>query len=141
MSDTDEDELDEIRQRKRERLREKHGRKNTQNRTSTDAPDEPVHVSGMGELEQVVSEHRVVLVDCYADWCGPCKMMEPVVEGLAASTDAVVAKVDVDTNQQIAAQLGAQSIPTFVLFVDGDPTERLVGAQDKATFEQLLAQA
>jgi len=141
MSDTDENELDEIRQRKRERLQEKHGRETTQNGTSTDAPDEPLHVSGMEELERVVSEHQVVLVDCYADWCGPCKMMEPVVEELAASTDAVVAKVDVDTNQQIATQLGAQSIPTFVLFVDGDPTERLVGAQDKATFEQLLTQA
>jgi len=68
-------------------------------------------------------------------------MMEPVVEGLAESTDAAVAKVDVDQNQDVAGQLGARSIPTFVLFVDGEPTERLVGAQDESTFEQLIAQA
>ena len=139
MSESEDDRLDEIRQQKAEHLREQHG-----NGTAGDeggSPDSPVAVSGTAELEQVVSEHRVVLVDCYADWCGPCKMMEPVVEELAESTEATVAKVDVDANQQVAAQLGAQSIPTFVLFVDGEPAERLVGAQDKATFEQLLARA
>jgi len=139
MSDADDSELDKIRQQKREQLREDHGK--TGNEDSGGTPDEPVHVSGMSDLEQLVTEHRVVLVDCYADWCGPCKMMEPVVETLAASTDAAIAKIDVDANQRVATQLGAQSIPTFVLFVDGEPTERLVGAQDEATFEQLLAQA
>jgi thioredoxin 1 len=136
MSNT-EDELDEIRQRKAERLREERG----ETGDTAASPDEPIEVSGMGELEQVVSEQDVVLVDCYADWCGPCKMMEPVIEDLAGSTDAAVAKVDVDANREIAAELGAQSIPTFVLFVDGEPTERLVGAQDQSTFEQLVAQA
>jgi thioredoxin 1 len=140
MSNTDNSELDEIRQEKREQLQETHGNE-TANGGSGETPDEPIQVSGQSELEQLVTDHRVVLVDCYADWCGPCKMMEPVVEELAASTDAAIAKVDVDANQQVAAQLGAQSIPTFVLFVDGDPAERLVGAQDQATFEQLLAQA
>jgi thioredoxin 1 len=141
MSDTEDDELDEIRKQKRERLQERHGEGTAEAGGSAGSPDRPVEVSGMSELEQLVAEHRVVLVDCYADWCGPCKMMEPVIEDLAGSTDATIAKVDVDANQQVAAQLGAQSIPTFVLFVDGEPTERLVGAQDGATFEQLLAQA
>ena len=136
MSDVDDSELEEIRQQKREQLREQH-----ESGGSGGTPDEPIHVSGLSDLEQLVTEHRVVLVDCYADWCGPCKMMEPVVEELAASADAAIAKVDVDANQDVAAQLRAQSIPTFVLFVDGEPTERLVGAQDKATFEQLLASA
>jgi thioredoxin 1 len=136
MSDADDSELEEIRQQKREQLRERH-----ESGGSGGTPDEPLHVSGLSDLEQLVAEHRVVLVDCYADWCGPCKMMEPVVEKLAASTDAAVAKVDVDANQDVATQLRAQSIPTFVLFVDGEPAERLVGAQDKATFEQLLASA
>ena len=145
MSETDEDELERIREQKRKQLRERQsGSGSTSGNTQvTDgtAIDEPVEVSGMAELERLVSEHDLVLVDCYADWCGPCKMMAPVVEELAATTDAVIAKVDVDANQAVAAQLGAQSIPTFVLFVDGEPTERLVGAQDKATFERLFAQA
>ncbi len=141
MSDTEDDELDEIRKQKAKRLREQQGDGTQAAGGAGTSPDEPVQVSGMDDLEQLVSKHQVVLVDCYADWCGPCKMMEPVIEELAGSTDATVAKVDVDANQQVAAQLGAQSIPTFVLFVDGEPAERLVGAQDQATFEQLLAQA
>jgi len=149
MSDTDNEELERIRERKRERLRERRQSDSessdelddSQSSDTTPVVDEPVEVSGLAELERVVSEHDLVLVDCYADWCGPCKMMEPVVEELAATTDAVIAKVDVDANQEVAAQLGARSIPTFVLFVDGEPTERLVGAQDRATFEQLFAQA
>lgn len=141
MSDTEDDELDEIRKQKAKRLREQQDDGTQAAGGAGTSPDDPVQVSGMDDLEQLVSKHRVVLVDCYADWCGPCKMMEPVIEELAGSTDATVAKVDVDANQQVAAQLGAQSIPTFVLFVDGEPAERLVGAQDQATFEQLLAQA
>jgi thioredoxin 1 len=133
-----EDDIDEIRERKREKLLEGEGGPDAD---SEGTPDEPVEISGMEELERVVSENRVVLIDCYADWCGPCKMMEPVVEELAAERDAVVAKVDVDANQTIAAELGARSIPTFVLFVEGESTEQLVGAQEKATFEQLLEAA
>lgn len=141
MSNTENEEREQIREQKRKRLREQHGTGESDGETGVGAPDEPVAISGTADLETFVSEHRVVLVDCYADWCGPCKMMEPVVEELAESTDAAVAKVDVDQNQDIAGQLGARSIPTFVLFVDGEPTERLVGAQDESTFEQLISQA
>jgi thioredoxin 1 len=133
MSESTDDDVEHIREQKREELVEEQ--------TGTDTPDEPVEVSGTEELQTTVSEHDVVLVDCYADWCGPCKMMEPVVADIAADTDATVAKVDVDQNQDIAAQLGAQSIPTFVLYVDGEPAERLVGAQDEDTFRQLIEQA
>lgn len=135
MSESDE-ELERLREQKRQELVENRGETSGQQ-----TPTEPVEISGMAHLQELTAQHRVVLVDCYADWCGPCKMMEPVVKELAVSTDAVVAKVDVDANQDIAAQLGARSIPTFVLYVDGEPTERLVGAQDKATFEQLIQQA
>jgi thioredoxin 1 len=141
MSNIEDEEIEQIREQKREQLREQQGTGESGAGTGTGTPDEPVSISGTADLETFVSEHRVVLVDCYADWCGPCKMMEPVIEGLAESTDAAVAKVDVDQNQDVAGQLGARSIPTFVLFVDGEPTERLVGAQDESTFEQLIAQA
>jgi thioredoxin 1 len=129
MSESTDDDIERIREQKREEL------------ADADTPEEPVEVSGADDLQSTVSEHDVVLVDCYADWCGPCKMMEPVVADIAADTDATVAKVDVDQNQEIAGQLGAQSIPTFVLYVDGEPTERLVGAQDEDTFRQLIQQA
>mgnify|MGYP006280507365 CR=1 FL=1 len=101
-------------------------------------PSEPVHVNGLDELQRAVDDHDVVLVDCYADWCGPCQMMEPTVEALAAETDAAVAKVDVDANQAVAQQLGARSIPTLVLYADGEAVDRFVGAQDRATLESAI---
>ena len=135
MSDSD-DELERIREQKREQLLTQQ-----QGSAGQQTPTEPVEISGIAELQELTDSHRVVLVDCYADWCGPCKMMEPMVKEIAASTDAAVAKVNVDTNQEIAAQLGARSIPTFVLYVEGTPTERLVGAQDMATFKRLIQHA
>ena len=107
----------------------------------TEAPTEPVDVSGPEALQTLVDDHDVVLVDCYADWCGPCQMMEPTVEALASETDAVVAKVDVDANQGLAQQLGARGVPTFVLYADGQPVDRFVGAQDRTTLEGAITNA
>lgn len=101
-------------------------------------PSEPIRVNGTGDLRRTVDDHDVVLVDCYADWCGPCQMMEPTIEALAAETDAAVAKVDVDANQAVAQQLGARSIPTLVLYADGEAVDRFVGAQDRATLESAI---
>jgi thioredoxin 1 len=131
MSDSDSGpaDIDEIRARKRERLR-----------TKLDTPDGPVHVDGQDHLDELVGEDGVVLVDFYADWCGPCKMLEPVVESLAAETPAAVAKVDIDTHQGIAAQFGVQSVPTLVLFADGEQVEQLVGVQDEGTLAGLVEQ-
>jgi len=69
---------------------------------SAGTADEPVHVEGQSQLDELVDTGGVVLADFYADWCGPCQMLEPVVEKLAAETDATVAKVDVDANQRLA---------------------------------------
>jgi len=96
------------------------------------APNEPVHIDGQSDLDATVDENGVVLADFYADWCGPCKMLEPVVETIAAETDAAVAKVDVDANQPLAAEYGVRGVPTLVLFADGEPVERLVGVQDES---------
>ena len=108
---------------------------------ATPTPDEPIEVGGPEEFRRVVDEHDVVLVDCYADWCGPCQMMEPTIEALASDTDAAVAKVDVDANQGIAQQLGARSIPTLLLYVDGEAADRFTGAQDRATLESAIERA
>ncbi|MUW14008.1 thioredoxin [Halorubrum sp. CBA1125] len=103
-------------------------------------PDEPIEVDGSDAFQRVVAEYDVVLVDCYADWCGPCQMMEPAVEAVAAATDAAVAKVDIDANPEIARELGARSIPTLLVYADGEVVDRLVGAQDRATLESAIAQ-
>ncbi|MFB6179586.1 MAG: thioredoxin [Halorientalis sp.] len=127
------DELDEIREQKAEQLREQSG-------DEAEAPAEPIHVDGAAHFEELLSDYDVVLVDFYADWCGPCKMLEPIVEALAAETDAAVAKVDVDRNQQLAGQFQVQGVPTLILFAGGEAVEQVVGVRDKDTLAQLIAQ-
>jgi len=101
-------------------------------------PAEPVEIDSPDAFQRVVSEHGVVLVDCYADWCGPCQMMEPTIAAIASETDAAVAKVDVDANQGLAQRLGARSIPTLLLYAGGEQVDRFVGAQDRATLESAI---
>ena len=138
------DELEDIRERKREQLRQRlEGGDSPVTGESgaaegAESPADPVYVHGAEELNDLVSRHGVVLVDFYADWCGPCKMLEPIVEDLARETEAVVAKVDVDANQTLAGQYGVRGVPTLVLFSGGDPVEQLVGAKDKGTLEALI---
>ena len=73
-----------------------------------------------------------ILVDFYADWCGPCKMIAPLVEEIAAErNDITVCKVNVDTDAQIAIKLGISSIPTLIVFKDGKETARAVGYRAK----------
>ncbi|MFB6131697.1 MAG: thioredoxin [Salinigranum sp.] len=141
------DEIDEIRERKRKELEERlEGGETTGAVDGADdaggesTPTEPVHVHGVDELDDVVSKYDAVLVDFYADWCGPCKMLEPTVAELARETSAVVAKVDVDANQPLAAQYGVRGVPTLVFFADGEAVRQLVGVQDKSTLADLLAQ-
>jgi thioredoxin 1 len=129
------DELEEIRQRKMEKLRnEDHPGDDAQREAS---PDEPVYVDSAEEFQDVVAD-GVVLVDFYADWCGPCKQLEPIVERLAAGTEATVAKVDVDANQGLAAQYGVRSIPTMLLFAAGEQVEQLVGVQQESRLRSLV---
>jgi thioredoxin 1 len=92
---------------------------------------QPVHVEDADHLAALIEEHAVVLVDYYADWCGPCKMLEPTVEELAAETDAVVLKVDIDALQELAQERGIRSVPTLEFYANGEQAERLIGVQDK----------
>jgi thioredoxin 1 len=101
---------------------------------------EPVHVESEAHLDELVGDRDVVLVDFHADWCGPCQMLEPVVESVAAETDATVAKVDVDAHQGLAREYGVQGVPTLFLFADGEPAERLVGMQDESRLRSLVEQ-
>ncbi|WIV66322.1 thioredoxin [Natrialbaceae archaeon AArc-T1-2] len=130
------DELDRIRERKREQLRERAERE----QQLAASPEEPLEVTGAGHFEQVLENYPVVLVDFYADWCGPCQMLAPILETVAAETAATVAKVDTDSHQRLAQQHGVQGLPTLVVFVDGEPVERLVGMQDETTLRNVIAE-
>ncbi|MBI4394503.1 MAG: thioredoxin [Euryarchaeota archaeon] len=96
-----------------------------------------------GDFETKVKANKVVLVDFYADWCGPCRIMEPYVQELARewSGKALVAKLDVDANPATAMRFGVMSIPTTIVFRDGRPIAQMVGAQPKRNLEAALKKA
>jgi thioredoxin 1 len=133
MSDADDiDDIDALRERKKEALREQLA--------DTDSPDEPIHVEDDAHFAEEIDTTGVVLVDFHADWCGPCQMLEPIVDDVAAETAATVLKVDVDAQQGLARQYNVQGVPTLCLFADGEQVEQLVGVQDKDRLVALIEQ-
>ena len=102
------------------------------------APAEPIQLTDRNDLEEAVSTYGVVLVDFYADWCGPCRMMEPTIESIASDTDAAVVKVDVDQFQGLASQYGVQGIPALFVFADGEAVEQLVGGQTEQQLSNVV---
>jgi thioredoxin 1 len=93
----------------------------------------PIEVTDANFKSEILESATPVLVDFWAEWCGPCKMIAPVVEQIA--TEFVgklkVGKVDVDSNQQTAMQFGIRSIPTLLIFKNGKVVEQIVGAVPK----------
>ncbi len=92
-------------------------------------------------FQELINSDKPVLVDFWAEWCGPCKMIGPVVEELAGDVEgqAIVAKMDVDANSAIPAGLGIRSIPTLMVFKNGELKERLVGGNiPKSVLAQTL---
>ena len=88
---------------------------------------------------KVLDSDKPVLVDFFATWCGPCKMMAPVIDEVAAEkADASVYKIDIDENPDIAQKYGVMSIPTFIAFKGGEPAKKTLGAQPKEKILELL---
>ena len=104
------------------------------------ATGEPIPVEDADHFAELVTSNPLVLVDFYADWCSPCKMLEPTVEELARTTDAVVARVDVDVEQLLASRYSVSGVPTLLLFSDGDPVERVVGVREADSLPALIAE-
>ena len=90
--------------------------------------------------KEVIQSELPELVDFYADWCGPCKMMAPVVDELATEYEGKVkiGKINVDNAQEIAAQYRVMTIPTFIYFKDGKPVNTIVGVVNKQKLEELF---
>lgn len=103
----------------------------------------PVAVTDEDFEEKVLNSETPVLVDFWADWCGPCKMIAPIVEELAEEYDGQVAfaKVDVDSNPETSMKFAIRSIPTLLVFRDGKPVDQVIGAVPKAVLKKRLDSA
>ncbi|MDZ7715954.1 MAG: thioredoxin [Balneolaceae bacterium] len=90
--------------------------------------------------EDVISSDKPVLVDFWAEWCGPCRMVGPIVDELAGEYEgkAKIGKVDVDSNPEISSKYGIRSIPSLLIFKDGEVVDQIVGAVPKAQLKKQL---
>ena len=100
----------------------------------------PVELTDKDFADEVLQSDTPVLVDFWAEWCGPCRVLGPVIESLSDEYDGQVkvAKVDVDANQQVAMQFGIRSIPTVVLFDKGQVVDTFVGVRPKSDYDASL---
>ncbi|MBS7654678.1 MAG: thioredoxin [Candidatus Bathyarchaeia archaeon] len=134
MSEDDE-EIERIRRRKIEKIMRDKASVSIQ-KTNT-----PVEVTD-SNFNEVIKSSRVVVIDCWAQWCAPCRMMAPIVDELSREYAGKVlfGKLNVDENQRIPAEYQVMSIPTFLIFREGMLVGRIVGAMPKKALEQKLAQ-
>lgn len=105
-----------------------------------DSPGVPVDITDNTFADEVLDFPGLVLMDCWAPWCGPCRMVAPVLEELAAEYRGRVkiVKLDTDQNPNTAMKFGIQSIPTMLIFKGGNQVDRLVGALPKGEIEKKL---
>ena len=104
---------------------------------------EPIAVTDAEFENEVIESETPVLVDFWAEWCAPCKMVAPIVDDLAQEFDGRVkfVKLDVDSNPKTATSYGIRGIPTLLIFKDGSPVDQVVGAVPKAVLKGRLEKA
>lgn len=103
----------------------------------------PIDITDASFEEEVIKSDTPVLVDFWADWCAPCKMIAPMVDDLSVEYDGKVkfAKVDVDSNPKVATTYGIRGIPTLLIFNGGSPIGQVVGAVPKAVLKRRIEEA
>ena len=100
------------------------------------------HATDSNFQDEVISSEKPVLIDFWAEWCGPCKMIGPILEELAPEMDGKIkiVKLDVDSNSQTAINYAIRSIPTLIIFKDGSVQAQHIGAASKAQLENFINQ-
>ena len=98
-----------------------------------------INLTDQNFSKEVLKSEKAVLVDFWAPWCGPCRVQGPIIEELAKEMEKIkIGKLNVDENSQTAGQYGVMSIPTLIIFKNGQPIEQLVGVQTKAQLKKKL---
>ena len=124
------DDLDEIKKRKMEQLKKQYiyrGNSMEENSLNT-----PIQITD-ADIDENIEKYQTVVVDCWAPWCGPCRMVGPVIEDLAKEMQGkiVFGKLNVDENRTTSAKYGIMSIPTLLVFKNGKLVDRIIGAMPK----------
>jgi thioredoxin 1 len=104
----------------------------------SETANRPVHLRDAAAFDEHIAAEPVVLVDYHAEWCGPCKMLEPTIQELADEYPVSVLKVDVDEHQTLARDHQVRSVPTIEVYADGEQAERFIGVQDKQTLAGVI---
>jgi len=91
-------------------------------------------------FQDTIDTHKLVLVDFWADWCGPCKKLSPILDEISSENNLWVAKLNVDENPVKTAEFSVNSIPTMVLFKDGKPVKTIIGAKPKHLLVEELSE-
>jgi thioredoxin 1 len=126
------DEIEQIREKKRQEMLKGEAE-------GADWPSEPAEVSD-GTFNDFIKKYPLVVVDCWAPWCGPCRMMSPVIDALAKEMQGKIAfgKLNTDMNPKVAMRFQIEAIPTLLVIKDGELAERLVGAKPKEDLARRL---
>ena len=92
------------------------------------------------EFEKIINESKPTIVDFFATWCGPCKMLSPILEKVEEDSKGEfnIVKIDVDENYDVAKKYGIMSVPTMIIFKDGDEQEKIVGLRQKNQIEDAV---
>jgi len=131
------DDLDEIKRRKMEQLKKQY--LNRGNIMEENMPSTPINMTD-ADIDGNIGKYQTVVVDCWAPWCGPCRMVGPIVEDLAREMKGkiVFGKLNVDENQATSTKYGIMSIPTLLVFKNGELVDRIVGAMPKDALKAKL---
>ena len=130
-------ELKELKRKKLEQLKKKY--MNGGNNMDEKMPNTPINITD-ADFNENVKKYQTVVIDCWAPWCGPCRMIHPIVEELAKEMQGqvVFGKLNVDENRASAAQFGIMSIPSLLVFKNGELVDKIVGAMPKEMLKQKL---
>ncbi len=126
------DELDEIRRKKLEELKRALAAKESKEDVRIEYPDRPVLVTD-SSIDAAVNQYPLFVVDCWAEWCGPCRAIAPVIDEMARELKgrAVFGKLNVDQNPMTSRKYGITAIPTLLVFKNGRLVDRMIGAYPK----------